>query len=186
MEQKIMKQIDDAIELYNNRLKKAIEDYEQLEREILTPEITNMMKTILDAQHYCYYKIPSFEDKGYNLYMSFDENSFFGENRISFKREYSRDSSVLRPNIHCLFSTNREELYSKKTIDDLKRNVDNLPIFEKEIESLQTYGPLWIEDVAERYKSITETQTNTLNEIFKELGRDTNPIKHIKVTVEWI
>lgn len=72
-----------------------------------------------------------------------------------------------------MISRLEEEIQHDKKVEDL------LSLIEDSMEEI-------ISDISNEYKSISEQEGDTLDELLSQIDYDVTPTKHLKITVEWI
>lgn len=162
MDEKVKNRLFEAADILNAELAKYNADVRDFRREMFTDDICQMMNTVCNSSGMEYtYKT---ED---NISFSMYNFSFKG---ISIECNYGKiipkaDDSTLRSIYHIA----KELEKSKQAFKLLQDEADNI-----------------IKDITTKYKSVTESQNAKLDEVFAMLKGYDAPVRHIKVTVEWI
>lgn len=176
MDQRIIDKIHSiAEEIYRQELalQKEINEYTN---NLFTPEVREMMKAIKDA-------------KGDQFYLYYVE----GKARI----EIWYESCVIDISNGKYCSPHFERLgeglidlsklqEGSSGISVIKRHTEILQEQREMFEYFQDNAEVLLEEIVDIYENIVNKQLATLDEISTMLNIDEKPIKHIKVTVEYI
>lgn len=167
MEKKNVEKLQKAVELLKKNIEINNKNREIIYEELLTPEIREMLAVIIDAD------------------------------RCAYEHRINKDSWIRLDGIKICYCTNtgivdaldspgyyyENSNNSIKSIESAATRVVNISYYIKTINELSLDI---INGITDRYKEITERQSNALDFILKNLGADIDPITHIKVTVEWV
>ncbi len=169
MEKKVKDKIEKAGKLLDKQIAINEENKKAIYAELLTPEIKQMLNVIVDST-YC------------------DDYTYRGKDNLFIKihKGYSikctsgngRTNDLSRPWYKCEYTD-----AAIRTIEKASKNVLETSNY---IELISKNAKGIIEDITNKYKEITETQADKLDAVLERLGADIKPIKHIKVTVEWV
>lgn len=177
MEQKIMEQIDKAQLIVEEKIKYLQERYDNLNKEVFTPEIISMIKVI--NERYIYeMKLDEVITIGNNRYDSISfKNGDYGNYWIglAFNRKY-------RPRIldfHIKEYTDSHIARLESIIETIHKTEMALDFLEDNVEDLISF-------ITMKYKEFTEDQADRMTNLLSKLDYEEEPIKHIKVTVEWL
>ena len=175
MEQKLKDKLDRAIAIYNKKAKEFNTDFARFFNEMLPKDIREMIRTIMDSTNRTY----QYTLNGKSLYL--DGTVGWAACRIC---KYNSDDRI------CVFDADIIDTplrqYNDVTIDGLKRKTEMLTCNQRWFKILQDNACEIVADICQRYKELTEKQSDTLDSIFSMLDAKENPTKHVKVTVEWI
>lgn len=168
MEKKIKDKLDIAWELVREKEEKHNAEWNEFIKEWYTPEINEMVNVITDKT-----------GNWYKNQITDDIKVYLGYNKVDI---FSKHSCV---------KTRVEKLkpiseYNDYTISEIERHAIIVEQSNKAMSTLKDHILEVIEDITQQYKNITEGQTDRINGVFKLLDVEEEPIKHIKVTVEWI
>ena len=172
MEQKLKDKLDKAVEIYNNKAKKYMEDFNALKNEMFPKDIQNMLTTIIDATRLVY------------SYPLCDKVIWIDLSPVTLK---IIDKECANQTI-CNFYSGQfyGYRYDDYTLTELKRYTEELNLNQHWFEILQDNACEIVTDICQKYKKLTERQSDTLDNIFSMLNAKENPTKHVKVTIEWI
>lgn len=170
MEQRIKDRIDEAYKIIIEREIKHNQKWEVFVDEWYTNEIREMLKTITD-----------FTCRKFGI-------RFGEEGRGYIYLDQSQIQLTLDANhVPCRVDTIEPiKEYRDYTITNLESHANKIARCETVLGMLQEDMPQIIEAIADKYKEITEAQTDKLDKIFETLDIEEKPMKHIKVTVEWL
>ena len=172
MEQKLKDRIDEAAKILNKQKAEYKAQFNEFMKNMFTPEIKEMIYTIIDATNteYCF-------------------ENFDADKRLTYSKTSTRPY-VRTKHGDCYHSFGLYGSIGIKYVNDdfceLESHIKNLRENQKWFKVLQNKAPEIIQDITQKYKDITETQTDQMDEIFRMLDVEQEPTRHIKVTVEWI
>ena len=173
MEQKVVDKINRAHTVIREREEAFNERWKEFKREFYTNEVQMMVYTIIDATHYDYkYQLSN----GYYLWIT-------GKGRIYMGNSGGGCLSNLW--IGNLFS-NTTPKHDEAMIRAIETHAKTLKREEEALKVVSADAPDIIDNITQRYKEITENQIDALDDVLNMIGENTTPIRHIKVTVEWI
>lgn len=178
MEQRIIEQIDKAYEIYISKGAALDERYETLQKEIFTDEIKEMIR-LLDQYFIRHMKLDCYVNSAYAKYgkLTFCRKRSFNA-ELTFGLWVNDD---LRP-----YANYFDKKYTAECISRIQNGIDTLKKSEIIMEILEENAKDLVEYIAKMYKEKTETQAEQMAKILADLDYEDEPIKHIKVTVEWI
>ena len=171
MEQKLKEKLDKAAEIIKIQRAEYKEQFEQFIKNMFTSEIKTMLEAIMDARHANYY-FNNLTNDGTCLIYQRNHVYPYIENKILSH--------------HFWLCEEFHPAYRDHDFNNLKCCIANLRENQKWFKALQDKAPEIIKDITQKYKDITETQSEKMDEIFELLDVEYEPTKHIKVTVEWI
>ena len=172
MEQKVMEQIDKAYELAESKATALRKRYETLINELFTDEIISMIQLLHK------YGIKEMDTSGLQW------------NRIRFARKNNGNTvdAVLwaggSGETPCVDMWEKD--YSPCGIFHLKEMVRFIQRGEEMVKFFEDNAEELIRFITQKYKYYTEEEMEELAQILSDLDYEEEPIKHIKVTVEWI
>lgn len=162
MDEKVKNRLFEAADILNAEIAKHNADVRDFKMEMFTDDICQMIDTICNScgREYTYKTEDGALFSMYNF-------SFIG---VSIKCNYSKiipkaDDSTLKSIYHIA----KELEKSKQAFTLLQDEANNI-----------------IKDITTQYKNVTESQNSKLDEVFAMLKGYDVPVRHIKVTVEWI
>ena len=168
MEMKIVDKIDKATEIINNKIENNLKRVTYLNQEVFTKEIKDMIKVI--EVHGTYY-YPITKDR----YICFDHDS-----------KGIRIANQSFQVITNLIESKISQEYNDFGISTIENTVNRVLKHEKYLDAITEKAEEIINNIVNNYKKETEEQESRLNTVLDALNVDTKPIKHIKVTIEWI
>ena len=170
MEQKVKDKIDKAVAIINERIDEFNINAEAIKKEVFTEELREMLNTIVESKMNSTYRFDLSDGRwfeydgclkvGGSSYPSMYFN--FGSSKIKV-HDYTED---IIENL---------EYYSRS----LSQKNEDLRLFNNSVKDI-------IEDITKEYKEITEKQSSALDDILASLDKKYEPVKHIKVTIEWV
>lgn len=174
MEKKIMNKIDETYELLNERIEDINLKFRTLFKELLTPEILNMVCVIRDHNRSNY------------MYM------FDSTKNITIGRQYEGSDKMTcfytfgLSNRCFIMESLNAKTYNNNYIGYLELMANELGVKENYYVLIINNLKRIIDDITEKYKNISEGQSDRLDSILSRFETNYIPTKHIKVTVEWI
>lgn len=173
MEKEIMDKIIRATEELRKRNDVIKEKRNAFYSEVLTTEIRKMLLVIIESDH-CAYKI--------NLSTGSNDQAILCiTDGFGFHME-SGGQTISNLDYFCISSPEYTEYYIKK-LEDLTNLTMNTEYY---YELLYNNIEKIINDITTRYKAISETQSNKLDEILNKLDVNYTPTKHVEITIKWI
>lgn len=169
MEKKVKDKIEKAGKLLDKQIAINEENKKAIYAELLTPEIKQMLDVIADSTYCDDYTYKAEGNWFIKIHKGFSIRCYGSNSRANdlsrpwYKHEYT-DAAI-------------------RTIEEASKNVLETSNY---IELISKNAKGIIEDITNKYKEITETQADKLDAVLERLGADIKPIKHIKVTVEWV
>lgn len=168
MEKKLMDKIDKAWELVKEKEKKHNAEWKEFNAEWYTKEIKEMIYVIVDKKK-DYYHI-KFAD-GMELSLHKDEmRIYYGGYRTLMELDEIKPIT----------------LYDDDLIKRIAKHAKDIETAHNIMKELREHIQEVINNITQKYKEITEEQTRQIDNVFKMLDIQDDPIKHIKVTVEWV
>lgn len=169
MEKEIMNKIDRATEELRKRNNVIKEKRNAFYSEVLTTEIRKMLLVIIESDR-CAYKI-----------RLNDQAIFCITDRFCFHMELG-GKTISSLDYFCISSPEYTE-YCIKKLEELTNLTMNTEYY---YELLYNNIEKIINDITVRYKAISETQSNKLDEILNKLDVNYTPTKHVEITIKWI
>jgi hypothetical protein len=162
MDEKVKNRLFEAVDILNAELVKHNEAVCDFKTELFTDDVCQMIDTICNSRGLEY----TYKTEGKTLFSMYN----FSFNGISIRCKYGKiipkaDDSTLDSICHIAKELER----SKQAFKLLQDEAGNI-----------------IKDITTKYKSVTESQNAKLDEVFAMLKGYDAPVRHIKVTVEWI
>lgn len=169
MEKEIMDKINRAIGELRKKNNVIKEKRDAFYSEVLTTEIRKMLLVIIESDR-CAYKI-----------RLNDQAILCITDRFGFHMELG-GKTISSMDYFCISSPEYTEYYIKKLEDLTNLTMNTEYYYEllyKNIEKI-------INDITTRYKAISETQSNKLDEILNKLDVNYTPTKHVEITIKWV
>lgn len=181
MEQKIMEQIDKAQAIVEKKVKYLQERYDSLNGEVFTPEIISMLDVLKEKY---IYKMPL--DECIKIGNKETLDRIYSISFINGKYDNKWIGLAFNEEIKPRISYFHEKEYTDYHIDRLESKIKIIDKREKELDFLENNIGNLIDFITEKYKEIVEKQVDRMADILSELDYEEEPIRHIKVTVEWL
>lgn len=162
MDEKVKNRLFEAADMLNAELAKHNADVRDFRREMFTDDICQMIDTVCNSS-------------GREYIYKTEDNTLFSMYNFSFKGisiEYNYGKIIPKADD----STLRSIYHTAKALEKSKQA----------FKLLQDEAGNIIKDITTKYKSVTESQNAKLDEVFAMLKGYDAPVRHIKVTVEWI
>ena len=170
MEQKVIERINNAIDVYNEKVRKFNANAKQLLDELFTDDIKMMVEDICKSRNV-------FDNK--RIEFRFDDAA-------SFYITNGRD--IVHPfdgSLH-LNEIEKESSYSDGVFSFIDCRIYDYERSVKALQSIQSHADEVIDKIVSMYEEKVNYQMNELDKILQRLGDGEIGTKHIKVTVEWI
>lgn len=171
MEQKVKDKIDKAVVIINDKIDAFNINAEAIKNEVFTEELIKMLNTIVESKISSTYRFDisdgrwfEYDEFGGKVCSSSYPSMYFqfGSNKIKV-RNYTEDIIEIL------------ETYSRL----LSQRNEDLRLFSNNVKDI-------IEDITKEYREITEKQSDALDNILASLDTEYEPVRHIKVTIEWV
>ena len=173
MEQKLKDQLKMAADMLRTQKAEYEAQFEEFIKNMYTPEVKTMLDTIIDASNKSY------------LFANLTSDGKSLCHQRNYRHPEIRSCGGALHHSFGLYG-NFELRYRDRDFEELESHIKNLRKNQKWFKVLQDKAPEIIQDITQKYKNITETQTDKMDKIFKMLDVEQEPARHIKVTVEWI
>ena len=168
MEQKLMDKTDKAWVLAEEKIGKHNKEWDEFTKEWHTKEIEEMIRAICDKTKRVY------------------EHTITPDITLYLRPNYIMLSSDLYGDIDNHIGTMGFCSHSDGAINTLKRYADKIQHCDYAMRALREHIPEVIEGITQKYKDITEKQMDEIDNVLEIFNAKEEPIKHIKVTVEWV
>lgn len=179
MEKKVKEKIDLAIDTFKEKSVQYDKEAAEFLDELFTEDIWKMIETIADGHtsvalydviiddcKKCIRFYPYAGGHKVRVAASYGDNEY---SQFRMRHAISKRDSYNSSDILCL----------ENCIEKYNENVKYLNYVKEHAEDI-------IETITQKYKNLTETQTDVIDKLLADLDADFEPTKHIKVTVEWI
>lgn len=170
MEAEVIERLEKAYDMVREKEIAHNEKWRISKEEWYTPEVREMLETITNKTHQ--YMVFGLDD-GYEM--------FIDNHYIKF---YKNRGQTIDLTLDKLLPDRCS--HNDETIRLVERHVNDLNTAEIVFNNLTEKIPEIIKRITEVYKITTENQMSRLDDIFAMLDVDEQPIKHVKVTVEWV
>lgn len=171
MEQKVKDKIDKAVEIINERIEEFNINAKAIKEEVFTEELREILDTICEQTGRYKFKLS-------DVYW-FECNGKDWIRVCSCRYSAMRFEFVADKIKECDDYTNEIIESLKYYSQSLSQQNEALCLFNNSIEDIIT-------DITTKYKEITEKQSSALDDILASLDKEYKPMKHIKVTIEWV
>lgn len=173
MEKEIMDKINRAKEELTKKNDVIKEKRNAFYNEVLTTEIRKMLLVIIESDR-CAYKILLSTESN-------DQAIFCITDRFNFQMELG-GKTINSLSHFCIPPAEYTEYYIRKLEDLTDLIMDTEYYYELLYNNIEKI----INDITARYKTISETQSNKLDEILNKLDVNYTPTKHVEITIKWI
>ena len=182
MEQKVMEKLDRTINELRTKQEWHNQKLIEWRNEMFKPEIQDMVKTIVNSTKVVYrYKIKAGDKSSYDdIYFNATYEIYF--NYVITKKHLETRLASLKT--VTTFAT--QYAYIDETIEQVKNQAERLQQEEEWLNVLIDKSADILEDITQKYKEVSEKQTDQLDNILSMLDVESEPTKHIKVTIEWV
>ena len=172
MEQKNMDKIKKLYNLVATKNRSLEERYKAIKESLFTPETKKLMLVLND-----HYKRAIVLDKTVEL--QFVDKDVFHNNVFILKY---RDTSERRltpwdlPQIE----------YTDSFINLLESRVQQSKEIDQRLTFIEDHMEEFIDKLSQFYKEYVEKESDKLDALLAEMDYEVKPVKHLKVTVEWV
>jgi len=164
MEKKIMDKIMDATNLVNDKIKANNAKVNILKNEVFTKEVVDMIKTFTNDYAYII-------EAGIALCYSISDGLFV---KVNTKGTIGFGMHVIEPS------------YTPYGVTLIEATSEKALLREELLNKIISSIPAILDDITQKYRKETEEEETRLNAVLNKLGSEPEPVRHIKVTVEWV